>query len=259
MTVFEARVEQIRSNIRDERRMEVPATIEVVEERADGGLKLRGTAIVFDSWSEPIAGVFRERVKRGAMRKILGAGEDIRLEYNHDSMPMASTGSGTMRAKETPRGVEWEAELVPTTLSRDVALLVRAGVLTKMSFAFRVAPDAEDWAEGEDGMPECTIREFRAVPEFSIVKEPAYTATSVTTGGSDEPTSDSRVAVPESQEHRGGDEQQPDDNGDSDGSSTQPSVNNQGPDIRSWLEARNAAQGVVHNEPCTQGSSGGRF
>jgi phage head maturation protease len=55
---------------------------------------------VFDEWTEIpscSAAAFMERVQRGAFRKVLSDGADVRFLINHDGLPLARTASGTMR------------------------------------------------------------------------------------------------------------------------------------------------------------------
>jgi phage head maturation protease len=73
----------------------------------DGKLKFRGHAAVFDEWTEipSYFGSFMERIQRGAFRKVLSAGADVRFLINHDGLPLARTASGTMKLKEDTRGL----------------------------------------------------------------------------------------------------------------------------------------------------------
>lgn len=145
-----------------------------VREDGDGGLHFEGYAAIFDSPSEPLP--FTERIARGAFERSIKARNDIKLLWNHDSgQPLASTRSSTLRLYEDERGLRVEAELAPTQLGRDIAVLTRTKVVDSMSFGFSVIRDS--W--NDDGS-ERTLHSVR-LHEVSLVSFPAYPATAGTT------------------------------------------------------------------------------
>jgi HK97 family phage prohead protease len=144
----------------------------------DGKLQFRGHAAVFDEWAQigdPQWG-FMERVKRGAFRKVLAAGADVRFLINHDGLPLARTASGTMKLKEDSRGLLVDAELAPTTLAQDLSVLVARGDVSQMSFGFRVGKHEIEEDEDE-GIVKRTITEFSELYDVSPVTFPAYEGT----------------------------------------------------------------------------------
>jgi uncharacterized protein len=156
-----------------------------VEHRAADGeagseaILFRGHAAVFDEWTL-IGGEkwgFYERVQRGAFRKALAEGQDVRfLGLNHDSNTvMARTTNGTLTLREDPKGLLVEADLAPTQGARDLAILLERGDLSQMSFGFRVGTDIVEEADGE--LPRRTITEFRDLFDVSVVTYPAYEGT----------------------------------------------------------------------------------
>lgn len=130
-----------------------------------------GYAAVFNSDSEPLP--FIEQIRPGAFQRTLQARNDIKMFVNHDdTMVLASTRSGTLRLSEDNRGLRTEADL-PTnvTYARDLAELLRAGVVDSMSFGFHVPRGGDEWSD--DGqrryLNEIALREVSAVTGF-----PAY-------------------------------------------------------------------------------------
>lgn len=142
-----------------------------LEMRADGdGMTFEGYAAVFNSPSEPLP--FIETIKPGAFRKSLQGRHRMMLLWNHDtSQPLASTRNGSLRMVEDDYGLKVTATLPDTQLGRDVAHMVRTGLIDAMSFGFQVKKDS--WsADGSTRMLEEV-----AIHEASLVSYPAYTAT----------------------------------------------------------------------------------
>lgn len=122
-----------------------------------------------------IGGSFREQIAPGAFRKALRAGKDVPLVYGHDQDKLlASTKNGSLTITEDSRGLKIRATITGTSLGDDVVTLVREGLADRMSFAFSIADDGEEWRHGADGVPERTIREVAGLFDVSIVTTPAY-------------------------------------------------------------------------------------
>jgi HK97 family phage prohead protease len=97
------------------------------------------------------------------------------LLWNHDtSNPLASTRNGSLQLAEDARGLKVTATLPDTTLGRDIAELVRTGVVDSMSFGFSVKRDS--WSK--DG--QTRYLEDVSLYEVSLVSTPAYEATAGT-------------------------------------------------------------------------------
>jgi HK97 family phage prohead protease len=134
------------------------------------GSTLVGYAAVFDSPSEPLP--WTEYVRRGAFRKTINDGADVRLLIDHEGVPLARTKSGTLTLEEDEIGLRVEAQL--DEANPDAARVISAlkrGDLSQMSFAFRTVKDA--WSENR------TIRDLKEVQLFdvSVVTYPAYEET----------------------------------------------------------------------------------
>ena len=141
-------------------------------EDPDGVLLLRGLAAVFDSESLDLGG-FTETIAPGAFSRALRApGSDQFLLWSHDpDAILARRSAGTLDLKQTDRGLEIEARLVPTQLARDVHLLVRTGHADGMSFGFTVARD--EWS-GSGKSTRRRITEIGSLFEVTVTPNPAY-------------------------------------------------------------------------------------
>lgn len=148
-----------------------------IREADDGSMSLRGYAAVFNSLSEPIFGMFRERIAPGAFKRSIADGDhDVYALWQHDSsFPLARKSKGTLRLAEDKRGLAVEIDLPATSYGRDAAEAVRSGLVDKMSFGFGVPEGGDRLTDerSEDGYP---IRELTDVElyEVSPVTFPAY-------------------------------------------------------------------------------------
>lgn len=145
-----------------------------VELRAEGdGRTFTGYAAVFNEPSLPLP--FTEIVQPGAFKRSLQSRNRMMLLWNHDtSNPLASTRNGSLQMVEDARGLKVTATLPDTTLGRDIAELVRTGVVDAMSFGFSVKKDS--WSQ--DG--QTRYLEDVSLYEVSLVSTPAYEQTSGT-------------------------------------------------------------------------------
>lgn len=163
----------------DIRRLPVEAV--EIREADDGTVTLFGYAAVFGSLSEPIAGMFRERIVASAFKRTLKEDGDVFALWQHDSsMPLARKSKGTLRMSEDTRGLSVEIDIPDTTYGRDAAEAVRSGLVDKMSFGFSVPAGGARMLDerSEDGYP---IRELMDIElyEVSPVTFPAYPDTSL--------------------------------------------------------------------------------
>jgi hypothetical protein len=145
-----------------------------IELRAEGdGRSFSGYAAMFNQPSLPLP--FTEYVKPGAFKRSLQSRNRMMLLWNHDtSNPLASTRNGSLQMVEDERGLKVTATLPDTTLGRDIAELVRTGVVDSMSFGFSVKRDS--WSQ--DG--QTRYLEDVSLYEVSLVSTPAYEATAGT-------------------------------------------------------------------------------
>jgi len=152
------------------------------------GKTLVGYAAIFDSPSEPLP--WTEFVRRGAFRKTIKDGADVRLLIDHEGVPLARTKSGTLTLIEDEIGLRIEAELDET--NPDAAKIIsalRRGDLSQMSFAFQTVKDA--WSQDRQ------VRELKEVRlyDVSVVTYPAYEQTVAELRNANNTVTDTVIAV----------------------------------------------------------------
>jgi HK97 family phage prohead protease len=171
---------QTPSNGREQRRL----TLDDVHVRSkDGGdqVKVRGHAAVWEkpAWIGPPKFGFSERFEKGAFRESINGGADVRYLFNHDpNKVLARTKSGTLTLGEDASGLTVEADLAPTSVGRDLAILMERGDVNQMSVGMQVLEDRWDEIEGGDG----NLYERRTIIraklfDVSAVTYPAYEET----------------------------------------------------------------------------------
>lgn len=149
-----------------------------VEVRADddGSPTVEGYASVFNEETN-IAGYFREVIVPGAFKRALSENQDVPFLINHEGLPLARSGSGTLTLKEDKKGL-----FVRSTLDGsdpDVQRIIpkmKRGDLSKMSFAF--VAKRQEWIEDEDEPPLRRIMDADLY-DVSIVSTPQYEGTDI--------------------------------------------------------------------------------
>lgn len=139
--------------------------------------RLTGTAAVYDKPTVLFKqdGIeYKEVIQKGALTD--ADFSDCCLKYNHsDSVPiLARTRGGSLVTKVDDTGLNFDARLFDTSISRDLYELVRNGVITQCSFAFTIS-DAEYDREKRTRI----IKKIDKVFDISIVDIPAYADTDV--------------------------------------------------------------------------------
>lgn len=149
------------------------------DENESGKMIIEGYAAVYDQ--ETLIGDedfgFYERIEKGAFD---GANmKDVPLKYNHsDNVPiLARTRNKSLELKTDDKGLFIRAELLDTQDNIDMYKRIQAGLIDKMSFAFTVKADGEEWERGK--VPKRTIKKFDRIFDVSIVSVPAYDGTSI--------------------------------------------------------------------------------
>ena len=126
------------------RRMVTEGDLEV---RTVGGtITIEGHASTFN---QPYnMGWYTETVAPGAFARTLGRNPDVTLLVNHDGLPLARTGSGTLELSEDESGLYTRATLDASDpdVKRLVPKMAR-GDLNKMSFAFGLTDGGDEWDE----------------------------------------------------------------------------------------------------------------
>lgn len=171
-----------------ERRFIPAAELRIDEaEGDDEKLTITGYASVFGSQSLDMG--FREVVHRGAFKRSLSDGADVRALVDHDpSRLLGRTKSGTLSLKTDKTGLRATINPPDTTAGRDTVESLRRGDLDGMSFAFRTVSDKWETKDGQD------VRTLLDVDllDVSIVTYPAYPDTSVQVRSHDQWEQDNR-------------------------------------------------------------------
>lgn len=153
-------------------RRQLPITelrVEGEEER-----KIVGYAAVFESLSENLGG-FREKIQRGAFKRSLENGADVRALMNHDpNYVLGRNKSGTLNLSEDERGLKISIDPPNTQWAKDLLESMKRGDISEMSFAFQTLDDK--WEE-ENGQTVRTLKEVD-ISDVSVVTYPAYKAAS---------------------------------------------------------------------------------
>lgn len=155
------------------------AEIRAVDEDAES-IGFRGHAAVFGkrAWIGPPKWGFFEEVRAGAFAKTIQE-SDVRMLQNHDpnlilARSKVASGPGTLRLSEDDVGLLSDAEMLPTTYARDLALAIDRQVVNQMSFAF--TPVREEWSVDDDGNDVRTLIEVKLY-DVSPVTFPAFEET----------------------------------------------------------------------------------
>jgi hypothetical protein len=139
----------------------------------EGAGTLTGYAVKFNDVTT-IGGQFEERVSETAFE-----GVDMSNTFalwNHDwNEPLGRSGRNLNLTVDST-GIAVNLDLPNTSRGRDLAELVRAGVVGGMSFGFTVADDT--W-EQRDGLPLRTIDSVGELFEVTFTPIPAYPTTEV--------------------------------------------------------------------------------
>ena len=140
----------------------------------DGSLRIGGYAAQFNQEATGLN--FREMIAPGAFKRSLESGQPVFLLINHDtdSLPLASTQSGTMTLSEDNVGLRMEATLDPNNpRAVELASALERGDVNKMSFAFTIAPGGDSRKDGLRTLSDVNLF------EVSVVTWPAYDSTEV--------------------------------------------------------------------------------
>lgn len=106
----------------------------------------------YEMYGGPDKGGWTETVDKGAFKRTLAANPDVPFLVNHTGMTLARTTAGNLHLSEDATGLEVKAPQLDTRVSivNDLVLLMEAGNITEMSFAFRVRKQQWLDTDGEE-------------------------------------------------------------------------------------------------------------
>lgn len=137
----------------------------------DDGMTFIGYAIRYGVPSQPLP--FTEVIAPGAATRSLKSRNNIKAFVNHDTnLVIGSTRAGTLRLTEDDKGVLAEIHLPDTTYGRDLAVSVKRGDVSGMSFGFSKVTDEWDADYSNRTVTELRVHEVSPVTGFE-----AYTQT----------------------------------------------------------------------------------
>lgn len=153
---------------------------------------ITGTAIVFNSRSELLneQGIrFYETIAPTAITQELIDESDIVMLYNHKKdagvLARSKKGAGSLKIGISGEGVDFSFEAPNSPLGETILESVKRGDLDACSFAFGISEGGDKWQK-EDKHYLRTINKINLLTDFSIVVNPAYTATQCNSRGLDE-------------------------------------------------------------------------
>lgn len=154
---------------------------------AGEGEKIVGRAIVFEAratlYTDRETGLdYGEIIDRHALD---GADlSDVVLRYDHAGRVLARTRNGSLKLTVGPGGLDIEADMSQSDEARGLYQDVKSGLVDKMSFAFIVAPEGDEW----DAQTRTRrVTHIERVLDVSLVSFPAYEQTKVSARGRFEP------------------------------------------------------------------------
>ena len=101
---------------------------------------------------------------------------DVIFNYNHGGRVAARIRNNTLKRAINDVGMEMDAFLGGTQFGRDLLEDIRGGYIDKMSFAFVVAEDGEEYDQATHTR---TITRIKKLYDVSAVDIPAYDTTSI--------------------------------------------------------------------------------
>jgi uncharacterized protein len=162
-----------------EREIRLACGLGLEQRKASAPPTLRGYAAVFDTETD-IAGVFRERVARGAFTDaITKASADVHALFNHDpNLVLGRMKAGTLRMIEDEKGLAVEIDPPDTQDARDLIAKIERGDIDQMSFAFTMRGGKQTWDDSRKP-PVRTIEKVGDLYDVSVVTRGAYPTTDV--------------------------------------------------------------------------------
>lgn len=152
-----------------------------IEEKEENSVKTRkisGYAAVFEKRSQDFGG-WVEVIDKRAFSDVLE--DDVFALFNHDPNQVLARNKVTLKLSVDEVGLRYEFSPPNTTLGNDLHELVRSGVISKSSFAFRVKEQKWEHPEDKTKPSVRTVLKVARLYDVSPVTYPAYPDSSVGT------------------------------------------------------------------------------
>ncbi|MGH0631904.1 phage major capsid protein [Bacillus pacificus] len=165
-------------------KMELRVNQTNIKANEDGSMTVIGYVNKTEQFSEMLGRneKFKEKISRGAFKRAIEKAKEIHFLAEHDGEKiLASTRNSSLELSEDANGLYMSATITPTSWGKDYYELIKSGILKNMSFGFRSIKDS--WKKVE-GYFERTVYELELF-EVSVVKDPAYSQSSISARGID--------------------------------------------------------------------------
>lgn len=120
---------------------------------------------------------FRETIEPGVFDRALGNASRVDFLSMHDkNQVLSTTDNGSLELRETPQGLQMDANISTTSWGKDTYQLISDGIIKGMSFGMQVLK--QSWSMGDDNIPLRTIKDINLF-EVSAVRSPAYKSSAI--------------------------------------------------------------------------------
>ena len=146
-------------------------------EEAESEYMVRGYATTFNPYVlyEDDAGKVYEQISRDAFKT--AKMNDVIMQYDHYGTIFARQTNGTLEVGTDEHGLYIKADLSKTEASRQLYEQIKSGMITKMSWAFTIAPGGRTYDRNTRTIH---INKVREVLDVSAVSRPANDSTEIT-------------------------------------------------------------------------------
>ena len=146
-------------------------------EKAEDDYQVRGYATTFNPYVlyEDEAGKVYEQISRDAFQD--AKMNDVIMQYDHYGTIYARQTNGTLEIGVDDHGLYIKADLSKTEASKQLYEQIKSGMITKMSWAFTIAPGGRTYDRVSRTIH---INKVREVLDVSAVSRPANDSTEIT-------------------------------------------------------------------------------
>lgn len=153
----------------------VRRTMTMEVEKADDYI-VKGYATTFNPYVlfEDEVGKVYEQIHKEAFKS--AKMNDVIMQYDHEGMIYARQSNGTLELEIDDHGLFIKADLSKTEASRQMYEQIKTGMVTKMSWAFFIAPEGRNYDRNTRTIH---INSVREVLDVSAVSRPANDSTEI--------------------------------------------------------------------------------